>query len=305
VIISERQGAENYPTWLLHEELVSAAFKLHPYRHMTIGWQIDLEAITRADLERHYRQFYAPDKAVVVAVGDFEAADALAQIEAHFSAIPASAQRFDAGGRAPQSEPRQRGERRVTLQGPGETAYLSVGYHAPAAADGDFFAMALIDTLLGGARSMSMFHEGETGQSSRLSKALVNTGLASEASSYLLPTIDPYLFICSATVQEGRSIDEVETALLAEVERLATEPVSTADLEKAVHQTRAQFAYSAESVTDQAFWLGFAETVADLDWLDGFTDSLAAVTRADIQRVAATYLAATNRTVARYAPGRD
>ncbi|MCB0229494.1 MAG: insulinase family protein, partial [Anaerolineae bacterium] len=70
--------------------------------------------------------------------------------------------------------------------------------------------------------------------------------------SYLLPTIDPYLFICSATLQDGQSLDDLEAALLAELDRLTREPVTPDELRKAVHQTRAQFTYSAESVTDQA-----------------------------------------------------
>ncbi len=302
VIISERQGSENFPAWLLHEEMVSTAFKVHPYGNMTIGWQSDLDAITRDDLQRHYHDFYSPSNAVVVAVGDFNAEHALRQIKAAFGSLPAGPPRQAVRG----LEPVQRGERRVILEGPGDTAYLTIGFHAPPAFDEDFFPMAVIDTLLGGARSMSLFSGSETSsRSSRLYKALVDGGLASEASSYLLPTIDPYLFICSATLQDGQSLDVLEAALLAELDRLAREPVSDAELRKAVKQTRAQFTYSAESVTDQAFWLGFAEIVADLDWLNRFPDSLAAVTSEDVQRVAASYLPACKRTVARFLPEGD
>ena len=74
--------------------------------------------------------------------------------------------------------------------------------------------MAVADTLLGGARSMSIVDDGEPIRTSRLYKALVDTGLAAEASSFLLPSIDPYLAILSATVQEGRTLDEVEACLL-------------------------------------------------------------------------------------------
>ncbi|HRX04160.1 MAG TPA: pitrilysin family protein [Anaerolineae bacterium] len=301
VIISERQGSENYPAWLLHEELVSMAFKVHSYGHMTIGWQSDLDAMTRDDLERHYQEYYSPSNAVVVAVGDFNAEQVLRQIKSYFGNLPAGPPREAVRG----LEPVQRGERRCVVEGPGETAYLTIGFHAPPALDEDFFPMAVIDTLLGGARSMSLFHDGEPSRSSRLYKALVDSGLASEASSYLLPTIDPYLFICSATLQDGQSLDDLEAALLAELDRLTREPVTPDELRKAVHQTRAQFTYSAESVTDQAFWLGFAEIVADLDWLNRFPDSLAAVTAEDVQRVAASYLDACKRTVARYVPTED
>ncbi len=298
VIISERQGAENFPSWLLQEELGAAAFKVHPYRHMTIGWKSDLEAITRDDLYRHYQSFYAPNNAIIVAVGDFDSDTLLESIRAAFGPVPAGPVRPAVRG----VEPTQQGERRVRRVGPGDTAYLSVAYHVPPATHPDFFPLVVVDTLLGGARSMSIMDDGEPSRTSRLYKALVDTGLAAEAGSFLLPTIDPYLAIFSATVQEGRTLGEVEAALLAEVQTLIDEPVDASDLRKAVHQTRAQFVYSAESVTSQGFWLGLAESVADLAWLDGFLDSLATVTTEDVQRVARVYLTERNRTVGWYEP---
>jgi zinc protease len=176
------------------------------------------------------------------------------------------------------------------------------GYRAPAATHPDFFPLAVIDTLLGGPRSMSLFEGAVPARTARLYRALVDTGLASEASSFLLPTVEPYLFTCSATLREGHTLEELEAALLVEVERLAAEPVSREELRRAVHQTRAQFVYSTESATSQGFWLGFAEMVADLEWLDGFLDSLAAVTAQDVQRVAQTRLVEQGRTVGLYVP---
>jgi len=86
------------------------------------------------------------------------------------------------------------------------------------------------------------------------------------------------------------------------VQRLVDEPVSQAEVNKAIKQTQAQFVYGAESVTDQAYWLGFSEVVASLDWLDAYLARLAAVTPADVQRVAATYLAANQRTIGIFLP---
>lgn len=298
VVISERQGAENFPVFLLQEELTAAAFKVHSYGHMTVGWLADLRAMSREELYHHYRTYYAPNNATVVVVGDTDASAVLERIQAQFGHIPAGPPLPEVRG----MEPEQRGERRVQLVGPGDTAYLIAAFHAPPACHADFFPMAVVDTLLGGARSMALFDHSEPSRTSRLYKALVATGLASEVGTYLVPTIDPYLFTCSATVQRGHGLDEVEAVLLAEVERLAREPVETDELERALHQTRAQFVYSAESVTNQGFWLGFAESVADLDWLAGFLDSLAAVTAEDVQRVAAQYLTAQRRTVGRYVP---
>jgi zinc protease len=106
----------------------------------------------------------------------------------------------------------------------------------------------------------------------------------------------------SATARQGRSLPEVEAAMLAEIARVMDAPVSTQELEKAIKQTRAQFAYSSESVTDQGYWLGFSEIAADVSWFEGFLEKLAAVTAADVQRAAQTYLQPKLRIVGWYVP---
>ena len=85
VIISERQGAENEPRFLLDEEVKAAAFRLHPYRHDTIGDLCDLQRIGRDDLWRHYSTYYVPNNAVAVLVGDVDAPQALRRLSELFA----------------------------------------------------------------------------------------------------------------------------------------------------------------------------------------------------------------------------
>jgi zinc protease len=118
-------------------------------------------------------------------------------------------------------------------------------------------------------------------------------------------TIDPYLFSFSATVRHGRTLQEVEAALFAEIQRVLDEPVTQQELDKAIKQTRAQFAYSSESVTDQGYWLGFSEILADVGWFESFLDRLSAVTVTDVQHVAQAYLPPKLRTVGWYTPTGD
>ena len=259
VIISERQGNENDPNFLLSETLQATAFQAHSYHHSVIGWQCDLETMTREQLYSHYRTFYAPNNAIVAVAGDFESDAMLARIEELFGRIPhgPALPPFTA------QEPPQRGERRVTVEGPGTTSYLEVGYRAPRATDPDFYPMVVLDTILGGAKGMSMMGSRTSNRSSRLYKALVETELAADADCTMTSTIDPYLFSFSATVRQGRTLQEVEAALFAEIQRVLDEPVTQQELDKAIKQTRAQFAYSSESVTDQGYWLGFSEILAE------------------------------------------
>jgi zinc protease len=298
VIISERQGSENQPTFLLNEEVVGAAFRVHPYHHETIGDMCDLETITHADLWRHYQTHYGPDNAVAVAVGDFDAPQMLARIQELFGPVAARSNPSPVN----RPEPPQRGERRIDLEGPGSTAYLQVAYHAPAASESDFFPMVILGAILTGASGMSMFSAAPPNRSSRLYKALVETGLAAGVSGSLWPALDPHLYNVLATVRTGRDLDEIESAFDAEIERALAGPISQDELDTAVKQARAQFAYSSESVTNQGFWLGYASVFADTDWFEQFLDRLAAVTVEDVHRVANLYLLRRNRTVGRYVP---
>ncbi len=160
----------------------------------------------------------------------------------------------------------------------------------------------ILDTILGGAKGMSLWGGGTSNRSSRLYKALVETELASDADCAISSTIDPYLFSFSSTVRQERTLAEVEAAMLAQVQKVVDEPVSEAELRKAIKQTKAQFAYSSESVTDQGYWLGFSEIVSDIDWFEQFMDRIEGVTVEDVQRAAQTYFKPSQRTVGWYVP---
>lgn len=298
VIISERQGHENSPGFRLTEEVQAAAFRVHSYHHEVIGDMADLESMTRDDLYRHYQSYYAPNNAIAVAVGDFKTRDMLARIKELFgSAKPKPLPKL-----SPRPEPEQKGERRVHLTGEGETAYLDVMYHAPRATDADFYPMVALDSILAGASSFNFFGGGTSNKSSRLYRALVETGLAAGVSGGLSPTVDPFLYSISCTVRNGQTPEAVERALDAEIERARSQPVSEQELAKAVKQARAMFSFGAESVTSQGFWLGYTEIFDHYEWFERYLDRLAAVTAADVQRVAQKYLARTNRTVGHFVP---
>ncbi len=296
VIINERQGNENSPWFRLGEEVQAAAFRAHPYGHEIIGHMRDLETMTRDDLYGHYRKHYAPNNAVIAVAGDFDTREMLAKIEKHYGKLKPS-QKIEP---VTAVEPEQKGERRVTVKGEGENTYLSLAFHSPGAAHADYMPLVALDSVLCGASGLSFFGGGTSNRSSRLSKSLVDTGLAADAGGSALPTIDPFLYSFGATVMPGRTVAEVESALWSEIERIQREPVAQAELDKAIKQTRAQVAFGTETVTNQAFWLGFSEMVADHTWFTTFLDRLARITPADVHRVANTYLTHENVTVGTY-----
>ena len=298
VIISERQGSENQPIFLLSEETQAAAFRVHPYHHEVIGDKIDIESMNRSDLYKHYRTFYTPGNAIVVAVGDFEASQMRSKIETHFGKIP----KGDKPRVFIRDEPQQRGEKRVFVEGEGETAYLQCVYHAPAATDPDFFPMIVLDSILSGASSFNMFGSGISNKTSRLYRALILKGLAAGFSGSLSATVDPFLYSITCAVRTDRSIEQVETALNKEIEHAISHAPTEEELSKAKKQARAMFAYSSESVTNLGFWYGFAEILDDYTWFTKYIDKLEAVTSSDVHRVAQKILIPSNRTTGHYIP---
>lgn len=296
VIISERQGSENSPLFWLGEAISAAAFRVHGYHHEIIGDMVDLETMTRDDLYAHYKQHYMPNNAIAVAVGAFDSAEMLARIKAVYGPIAPgeSPRRFS------RPEPEQQGERRVRVERPGTTAFLEVSYRAPPASSPDWFKLALLDSVLSGPSGLG--GGGVDNKTSRLYKALVETELAASVYGSLMPTVDPYLYSFSVTLRDGRSHEEVEAALLAQLERARSGDITQAELDKAKKQARALFAYSVESVTGQAFWLAFAENFASHTWFETYVASLEQVTLADVHEAAARYLRPQSRVVGWFVP---
>lgn len=299
VILSEREGSENEPLFRLGESVQRQAFDHHPYRNEVVGLKEDLHAITRDDLYHHYRNYYAPNNAVLAMAGDFDTSTMLARIEAVYGPLTAAPTPPCAAGR----EPQLNGERRPVVQGPGQTTYLQLAYRCPAASDPDFFACTVLDSLLTGPTGLNVFGGGGiSNKTSRLYRALVEKELAINISGGLQATTDPFLYDITLTVNPSRQPETVLEALDREILRLQEQPVEEAEITRAVKQARALFAYGSENITNQAFWLGYAEMFATYDWFIHYVDELSKITPGDVQRAAQTYLTDQNRVVGLYQP---
>jgi zinc protease len=298
VVISERQGNENNPTFKLDEGVQAAAFRVHPYHHEVIGDMVDLEKISRDQLYGHYQKYYQPNNAILVIAGDFVTEEMFSRIKELFGSIPAG----EPIERINRPEPEQRGERRVTVEGPGETAFLQVTYHAPDTKSEDFFALTALDSLLSGPSNLNLFGGGISNKTSRLYREVVEKELAVGVAGGLQATIDPFLYSISFTVHPQSSPEQVIGKLDEQIEKIQNEPVSEGSLERAVKQARALFAYGSESVTNQGFWMGFSEIFDKYDWFTNYLERLAKVTPEDVQRVAQQYLKKQNRTIGIYHP---
>lgn len=292
VIISERQGLENSPLFWLNEELLAAAFRVHGYHHDVIGDLIDLETMTRDDLFAHYQAYYYPGNAVAVVVGDFDTAEMLARIDALYGALPG---RDTPQPRFVRPEPPQSGERRVCVERPGTTAFLQVGYRIPDAHHDDWPALVLLASALTGPTGIG--GDEIDNKTSRLYRALVETEHAASVHGSIQPTLDPYLYEITVTLRDEVTLDEVQRMLDDEIDTACANGITQAELARARKQARALFAYSTESVTEQAYWLAVSENLGDYRWFDRYTERLNAVTLDEINAAAAHYLRPQNRVV--------
>jgi zinc protease len=289
VVTEERRlRIDDQPANVLGETMRAVAFLAHPYGRPTIGWPSDIQGWTREDLAHYYRTYYAPNNATLVVAGAVKQEALLPRIQALFGGVP----RQPDPPRVISQEPPQIGQRRVYVRKEAELPLLFVVHHVPNLTHPDSFALQVLAYILGGGES-ARFHQ----------KVVYEKQLASYAVADYNPVrVDPFLFGFSAGPLPGKTAEEVEQALSAEVERLQREPVTDRELQKAKNQIEAEFILAQDSVHLLANLLGRYESVANWRLLDGFLMGVRKVTAPDVQRVAQKYLVPDNRTVAILVP---
>jgi zinc protease len=276
VVIEERRTrTEDDPGGFLGEEVGALAFRAHPYGQPIIGWTADITRITPKEIRAFYRTYYVPNNAMLVVVGDFDAAAVMARVRAVFGPVPR--------GPAPPPvlavEPPQNGERRVRVEKPAQLPIVYLGYPVPNHTSPDAPALELLSVILAG------------GRSSRLYRDLVyERQLALEAGGdYSYFSLDPSLFWFWATPLPGQTPETLERELLAQMARLGRDPVSDVELTRAKNQVEASFVFQDDSIHRRASLLARFELLGGYAKKDAYLDLIRAVTAADLQRVARAY----------------
>lgn len=286
VVISEREGQENEPTYRLNEAIRKTAFPNHPYGTEIIGEKEDLYKISRDDLYEHYRKYYAPNNAVLTAAGDFDTDEMLHLIEKTYGVISAKViPEHSIEPEGPITSP-------ITLEehGPCDITTMQMVWRAPAGDDPDIFLLTILDSILSGPSSLNMFGQGSiANRTSRFYQKLVKSGLAVGIGGGYVTTIDPYLYILSAFVRPGIDPAEIKGSVHKEIDTIIREGISEYEMEKARKQARAMFAYSCENITNQAYWLGYSSMFADPSWYTNYMKNLEKVTIEDVSRIAEKY----------------
>jgi len=289
VIIEERRTrSEDDPVGALTEAFHAVAFTAHPYRLPIIGFAGDIERLTAEDLRAWYDTYYQPNNAILVAVGDFQASELLEKVRARFGPIPRGSDPPPVRA----AEPEQRGERRVWLRREAQLPVIFIGYPVPNHRSPDAYALDVLSVILAG------------GRASRLYQRLVyRERLALDAGGdYGRLSLDPESFTFYATALPGKTVEEVERALLAEVEQLQTELVGEEELQRAKNQIEAAFLFGQDSVRTRAGTLGRYELVGGWRLFQAFLPGVRAVSREDVRAAAQRYFVRDRQTTAILVP---
>ena len=287
VVRNEYEIGENNAYRALDKAVTAAAIVAHPYHWSTIGYRSDIEGVTTETLREHYRNFFHPDNAEAILVGDFETNAALALFDREFGRFPKSKTPI------PQVitvEPPQEGERRVEVRRPGKVGIVQIAYMRPNSLHPDFIPLDVLSTIL------------STGVNSRLYQALVETGLAADVGSSNYTLRDPYPIMALATVAPGKGHREVEEAMKSALYRIGKDGVSQAELDRAKSQLEVAVIRGRDGTYELASALGEAVASADWKWFVNYVDAVKKVTTDDVKRVAAATLLPNHATVGWFVP---
>jgi zinc protease len=279
-----RMRIDNQPYGRLNEIIYDQAFNVHPYKHATIGSMADLEAASVEDVLDFYHLFYVPGNATLAIVGDFDSAQAVQLVNQYLGRVP-KAER--AVPREIPQEPAQTQEKRVTLQEPWPLPAVVVAYHITRDGNPDSYPLHIVGKVL------------SDGQTSRIYKKLVyekQIAVAAFGSANLIE--DPNLFYAVAIVQPGHTTAEAIDGLIAEFDRLKTEPITDHELQRTKNQFARDYIMGRESDQQKAGQLTHAIVIHnDIKTADGEFEIFQGITVADVQRVAKTYFRPENRLV--------
>ncbi len=290
VILEERRlRTDNSPIGKTIEAFLDKAFTTHPYKRPVIGYSEDISNLTRKDVQQFFSTYYAPNNLTVAIVGDVIPAEVEKLAQVYFGKYKAKP--------APKTvdavEPPQQETRNITVRFPSEPWYLE-GYHIPALSDLDYPIYEVISELM------------SSGRTSRLYQSLVQqqqVALSAQGFSGFPGNKYPNLILFYALTAPNKSVEELAIALRTEIEKLKTEPVEPAELERVKTQLKAGLLRALDSN------MGMARILAEYqgktgNWRKVFDEleAIEAITPADIQRVAQTTFIPENRTIGKLLP---
>ena len=301
VVISELQGYENSPSYRLSRAVMRAVFPKHPYGLTVGGTKADVEKFTVEQVQDYYRKYYSPNNATLIIVGDFQTEPTFAAVKEIFGKVPSrnlNVESLLVEGSQDNIQPSNlqpatiKGQRNpILLREEGSASFMQEVYPLPAANHPDVAALDVMDYVLTG------------GRNSRLTQALVESGIASELSGGAINLIAGGWYELSATAGFGQKLEKIEQVLASEIAKLQDLGVTEEELKRAKTQLTANVILENRDITSQATQIGYNElTAGDYRFIDRYLAAVQQVNAADVLRVAQTYLKPEYRTVGFFEP---
>ena len=274
VVMEEWKRSEDMPVSRGYTELFRRAFTAHPYGRPVIGWKKTIEALDRKKVLSFFHRWYVPNNVVLVVVGDVSPALVREQVTKAF----ADWEGAPLPVRQRPAEPPQRALVRTAINMPVQEHQLLLGFRVPSGHDPDAVPLDLLSYVLAGGESTRLVTSLEA------QKELVNS-----VSAFAYTPQDPGIFVFLASLERAK-IDAATKELLAALARTRTELVTRAEMTRARGNLESEFVYRKETMQGQARLLGYSQCVfEDPNYEGRYLAELAAATREDVQRVAATY----------------
>jgi predicted Zn-dependent peptidase len=291
VVMNERhQRIDNQPYGRAFERLQELLYPLpHPYHWPVIGYLEDIAAARLEEVEDFFRTYYTPANAVLTVAGDIDPPVVLARVESWFGELPAAAPPPAVDAHLP---PLGR-EQREVLPDRVQMPRLYVAWRVPPFGHPDWYAADLLSTIW------------STGKSSHLHHELVyRRQLAQSVAAWVLPTEEAATLCVIVTAHPGVTAQELEAALLGELDRFAAEPVTDGVLEQAKNRQLTDHYNGLQLLERRADQISqFATYLDDPSLLSRVPSCYEAVGPGDLLRLARTALDPDERVVLTVVPG--
>lgn len=284
VVAEERRLGDNRPTSAFWEGFDAAAFIASPQRNPTIGWPDDVERFNVRAVRDWYTEHYNPANAVLVIAGDVRLDDVRARVNKYFGKLKGKpVERADFYN----IEPKQYGERRLTVRRRVSSPTMMLAWHVPGVRDSSFFVSEVAASILGDGRSSRLYR--------RLVKEL---GLATGAGCWSDVERDPGLLRIYVSPSSESLMPRIEAVIDSEIARISSEPVTSRELEKVRNRVLAGELFNREDVSDMAYILASYQ-IASGTWrnFENYPERVRRVTAEQVQDFCRTYLTKDNRTV--------
>jgi zinc protease len=296
-VITELHSYENDPASVLQDAVTRTAIQAHPYGSPMAGYVSDVVKLTADDARVYYASHYAPGNAVLAIVGDFDPSRARSLALKEFADVPPR----------PIAHPNftdelpQRGERRLQLSGPVDRRFFLFAFPAPAASSPDFPAFLMLQEILSGGSGLNLQQSDWSG--TRAVRGSMLFGATDDISSWLPPTRDPFLFMISGSIGRNANGPTIEREVWRRIRAVGDRAPAEQRLATAKAAVIRSLGADVATTEDAAHQLAFFEGIGALDLLLHMPGRIAAVSPADVERVARTYLREQSSTLGWMVPG--